>query len=136
MYVYFHRTLNFFPKKEKINTFYIFYINVSFVLKLKIISAWKKVREMALKLDANKYKYQFFAENLNTSYITFLIDHYSRLFFLVKSRIISNGYKKPVNSKIETQVSNYWQTVVFVWNERLQTSAMYVYIFHEKNNLI
>lgn len=36
---------------------------------------------MALKLDANKYKYQFFAENLNTSYITFLIDHYSRLFF-------------------------------------------------------
>lgn len=62
---------------------------------------------MALKLDANKYKYQFFAENLNTSYITFLIDHYSRLFFLVKSRIISDGYKKPVNSKIETQVSNY-----------------------------
>lgn len=62
---------------------------------------------MALKLDANKYKYQFFAENLNTSYIIFLIDHYSRLFFLVKSRIISNAYKKPVNSKIETQVSNY-----------------------------
>lgn len=62
---------------------------------------------MALNLDANEYKYQFFAENVNTSYVTFLIDHCSRFIFLVKSRTISNGYKKPVNSKIETQVNNY-----------------------------
>lgn len=41
----------------------------------------KKVREMALNLDANEYKYQFFAENVNTSYVTFLIDHCSRFIF-------------------------------------------------------